>query len=156
MFFIVVPYASVFIYACLVAYMKTDPLKKIHRPFLLILSFVLIIVAAVQYQRIYTSITFFATSLLILYNLKMNREWLSMFLLSYFVVMIPFLAVNGILTGSFIEEQVVWYNPAHILNIRIVTIPVEDSIYNLMMFLMTVQFMEFFKRRKRKEIPANS
>ena len=156
MFFIVVPYASVFIYACLVAYMKTDPLKKIHRPFLLILSFVLIIVAAVQYQRIYTSITFFATSLLILYNLKMNREWLSMFLLSYFVVMIPFLAVNGILTGSFIEEQVVWYNPAHILNIRIITIPVEDSIYNLMMFLMTVQFMEFFKRRKRKEIPANS
>ncbi|MFU8844748.1 MAG: lycopene cyclase domain-containing protein, partial [Bacteroidales bacterium] len=138
MFFIVVPYACVFIYACLIAYLKVDPLKKIYRPFLLVLSFILIVSAAIHFNRLYTSITFFATSLLILYNLKKNQPWLSMFLLSYFVIIIPFLTVNGILTGSFIDDQVVWYNPAHILNIRIGTIPVEDIIYNLMMLMMTV------------------
>jgi len=152
MFFIVVPYACVFIYACLIAYLKVDPLKKIYRPFLLVLSFVLIVIAAIHFNRLYTSITFFASSLLILYNLKKNQPWLSMFLLSYFVIIIPFLTVNGILTGGFIDDQVVWYNPAHILNIRIVTIPVEDTIYNLMMLLMTVQLMEYFKHRNRKEV----
>jgi lycopene cyclase domain-containing protein len=147
MFFIVVPYACVFIYACLIAYLKVDPLKKIYRPFLLVLSFVLIVIAAIHFNRLYTSITFFATSLLILYNLKKNQPWLSMFLLSYFVIIIPFLTVNGVLTGSFINGEVVWYNPEHILNIRIGTIPVEDIIYNLMMLLMTVQLMEFFRKQ---------
>jgi lycopene cyclase domain-containing protein len=147
MFFIVVPYACVFIYACLIAYLKVDPLKKIYRPFLLVLSFILIVSAAIHFNRLYTSITFFATSLLILYNLKKNQLWLSMFLLSYFVIIIPFLTVNGVLTGSFINGEVVWYNPEHILNIRIGTIPVEDIIYNLMMLMMTVQLMEFFRKQ---------
>jgi lycopene cyclase domain-containing protein len=147
MFFLVVPYACVFIYACLHAYLKIDPLQRIHRPFLLALSFVLLVVAAWNYDRLYTSITFFATAVLVLYNLRQRRTWLSIFLLSYFITLIPFLIVNGILTGSHIEGQVVWYNPAHILNIRLFTIPIEDSIYNLMMLLMTVQLYEGFKAR---------
>ncbi len=150
MFFIVVPYACVFIYACLQAYLKIDPLQKIHRPFLLALSFVLLVVAAWNYDRIYTSITFFATAILVLYNLRQRRPWLSIFLLSYFITLIPFLIVNGILTGSYIEGQVVWYNPAQILNLRVFTIPIEDSIYNLMMLLMTVQLYEGFKARNLK------
>jgi lycopene cyclase domain-containing protein len=148
MFFITVPYACVFIYACLQAYLNTDPLQRFHRPFLFGLSFLLLVLAAFHYDRLYTSITFFATAMLLLYNLKKRRSWLGIFLLSYFVTLVPFLIVNGLLTGSYIDEQVVWYNPAHILNIRIITIPVEDSIYNLMMLLMTVQLFEKFKTSK--------
>lgn len=90
LFFLTVPYACVFIYACLVAYLKVDPLKDIHRPFLYILSAVLIIVGLIYYDRLYTSIIFIATALLVLYNLQTRQPWLSMFLLSYFVSMIPF------------------------------------------------------------------
>lgn len=145
MFFITVPYACVFIYACLVAYLKVDPLKNIHRPFLYFISIALILVGLIYYNRLYTSIIFIATALLILYNLYRRQPWLSMFLLSYFVSMIPFFLVNGILTGSFIENPVVWYDPAQNLGVRLFTIPVEDSIYNLMMLMMTVQLMEWFK-----------
>lgn len=147
LFFFTVPYACVFIYACLVAYLKTDPLKKFHRPFLFALSFILMIVGLIYYDRLYTSIIFIATAALIIYNLYTRQPWLSMFLLSYFVSMIPFFIVNGILTGSYLENPVVWYDPDQNLGIRMFTIPVEDSIYNLMMLLMTVQFMEWFKKR---------
>jgi len=145
LFFITVPYACVFIYACLVAYLKVDPLKNIHRPFFFVLSFVLIIVGLLYYDRLYTSIIFLATAILILYNLYQRQPWLSMFLLSFFVAMIPFFLVNGILTGSFIENPVVWYDPAQNLGIRLFTIPIEDSVYNLMMLMMTVQLMEWFR-----------
>ncbi|MDP3463767.1 MAG: lycopene cyclase domain-containing protein [Bacteroidales bacterium] len=159
MFFFTVPYACVFIYACLIAYLKADPLKNIHRPFLFVLAIALLVIAAFNYQKLYTSIVFAITAMLLLYNLVIRPPWLSMFLLAYFVVLVPFLLVNGLLTGSFIGSQVVSYNPDHNLNIRILTIPVEDSIYNLLMLLMTVQLMEWFKSRhkqteQRKETPA--
>lgn len=147
LFFFTVPYACVFIYACLVAYLKTDPLNKFHRPFLFALSFILLAVGFFYLNRVYTSVIFISTALLLLYNLKTRQPWLSMFLLSYFLSMIPFFAVNGVLTGSFIEEQVVWYNPEHNLGIRMFTIPVEDAIYNLMMLMMTVQIMEWLRKK---------
>lgn len=152
MFFITVPYACVFIYACLLAYLKSDPLARIHRPLLVGISLLLLIIAGVYYAKIYTSITFVATALLVLYNVYKKQAWLSMFLLSYFVTLIPFVLVNGLLTGSHIEDQVVWYNPAHILNVRIFTIPVEDTIYNLFMLLMTVQLFEWFRGKKGSKV----
>ncbi len=145
MFFFTVPYACVFIYACLKAYLNIDPLQKFHKAFYLTLALVLLGIAAFNFTKAYTAITFAATAILVLYNVWKRQAWLSMFLLSYFITLIPFVLVNGILTGSHIEDQVVWYNPDHILNIRVFTIPIEDSIYNLMMLLMTVQFFEYFK-----------
>ncbi len=147
MFFVVVPYAIVFIYACLMAYLRFDPLLKVHRPVLFVLSFLLIVVAVIWYDRLYTSVIFMLTAILLLYNLYMRKPWLSMFLLAYLVSMLPFLLVNGVLTGSFLDEPIVWYNNSHNLGIRLFTIPVEDTIYSLMMFLMTVQLMEWFRTR---------
>lgn len=147
LFFLVVPYAVVFIFACLVAYLKIDPLVKVHRPFLFILSILLIIVGIIFYDRLYTSVIFIATALLLLYNLRQRQPWLSMFLLAYFVSLLPFMLVNGILTGSFLDDPIVWYDNSHNLGIRIFTIPVEDTIYSLMMILMTVQLMEWFKKK---------
>ncbi len=147
LFFVVVPYAIVFIYACLIAYLPIDPLEKIHRPFLYLLSVLLIITGLIFYDRLYTSVIFVLTALLLLYNLYRRQAWLSMFLLAYLVSLIPFLLVNGLLTGSFLEEPIVWYDNSQNLGIRIFTIPIEDSIYSLMMMLMTVQVMEWLKSR---------
>ena len=146
-FFVVVPYAIVFIYACLVAYLPVDPLKNIHRPLLIGLSVLLLVVAAIYYDRLYTSIIFVLTALLLLYNIWRRQPWLSMFTLAYLVSMIPFFLVNGILTGSFLAEPIVWYDDTQNLGIRLFTIPIEDSIYSLMMFLMTIQIMEWLKKK---------
>ncbi|MBU1579557.1 MAG: lycopene cyclase domain-containing protein [Bacteroidetes bacterium] len=147
MFFLVVPYAIVFIYACLVVYVKKDVLAKIHRPFFVILSIVLIGVGLFYYDRLYTSVVFIITALLLLYNVYKKQPWLSYFLLAYLVSLIPFLIVNGALTGYFTEEPIVWYDNSHNLGIRILTIPIEDTVYSLLMMLMTVQLMEWLKEK---------
>ena len=64
----------------------------------------------------------------------------------------PFLIVNGILTGSFIDEPVVWYNNAENLSLRFITIPVEDFIYGLLLFLMNVTIYEKILSRGSKRL----
>jgi lycopene cyclase domain-containing protein len=63
-------------------------------------------------------------------------------------VLIPFFLVNGILTGSWIDEPVVWYNNAENMSIRLGTVPADDLFYNMAMLLMSVSLYEFFKTKK--------
>ena len=53
-------------------------------------------------------------------------------------MLIPFFIVNGILTGTGIEGNIVWYNDAENLGIRLGTIPVEDSAYAFSMILLNL------------------
>ena len=57
--------------------------------------------------------------------------------------MIPFLLINGFLTGSF-SDAIVTYNAEHIIGFRIpfFNIPIEDCFYNLIMLLSTLFFYE--------------
>ena len=68
---------------------------------------------------------------------------------AFLVILIPFFLVNGILTGSFIEEEVVWYNNAENLGFRIFTIPVEDIFYALGLILLTVFLTELFTKKRQ-------
>jgi lycopene cyclase domain-containing protein len=73
--------------------------------------------------------------------------WLGRFYLGYVVSLIPFLMVNGLLTGSFLEEPIVWYNDAENLGLRIGTIPVEDSVYMLLLLMMNTTIYEWLKAK---------
>lgn len=99
------------------------------------------------YDRWYTAINFgYAIVLLALvYNYK--REALKVFFPVFIILLIPFFIVNGYLTGSWINEQVVWYNDAENLGIRIGTVPIEDSIYALSMLLTVYVLMEKFREK---------
>ena len=71
------------------------------------------------------------------------------FLVSYLLTLIPFFIVNGILTDGdfdflFETNPIVWYNNTENLSIRIITIPIEDLFYWLLLFLMNVSFYEKF------------
>jgi lycopene cyclase domain-containing protein len=50
--------------------------------------------------------------------------------------LIPFLLTNGLLTGAFLPEPIVWYNDAENLGLRIGTIPVEDALFGMLMMLV--------------------
>lgn len=77
------------------------------------------------------------------------------FYFAYLFVLIPFFIVNGILTGSFIDEPIVWYNNEENLNIRLGTIPVEDAFYGLLLILNSIVIAEMLETkygRKNEEV----
>ena len=51
------------------------------------------------------------------------------------------------LTGSFIEGEVVWYNNAENLGIRLGTIPIEDIAYAFNMLFMSILIIEKLKTK---------
>ena len=73
---------------------------------------------------------------------------MKIFLKSFVILLLPFLIVNGLLTGSLIEDQVVWYNDSQNLSIRIGTIPVEDVFYALLMLLLVMFGYQFTLYKK--------
>ena len=90
-------------------------------------------------DKLYTLVCFSLTSLsLFLFYLFIIQFGLVLSLERFLVSLIPFLLVNGFLTGSFTENPIVRYNSNHIIGFRIINIPVEDSMYCLLVLLMIV------------------
>lgn len=150
LFFIIVPFASVFIYECLNAYIKKDILK-IYSPFITIAAIIILVwVAFFNLEKSYTSINFITAAILLsLHAFVWKSEYLSRFWLAYFVHLIPFFIINGILTAI----PVVIYDNAENLGIRLYTIPIEDTAYALTLLLGNITIMEFLQKRK-KTIPS--
>ena len=75
-------------------------------------------------------------------------EMYSSFLLSYIFILIPFFIINGLLTGSYIPSQIVWYNDLHNLGVRIGTIPFEDIFYGFSLLFLPLYLKEEMSIRK--------
>ncbi len=147
MFFISVPFACVFIYEVLNYFLSPDHSVKGKHPFGISLAILLIAFGILNLDKWYTSITFISTGFYLFYlSYLLKVSWLSKFFRAYIVILVPFFIVNGLLTGTGIEEQIVWYNNAENLGIRILTIPIEDSIYGMLLILINVHVFEKFRR----------
>lgn len=147
LFFFTIPYACLFTFRSLNYFIKKDvlgPYSKHISNYIIGLSSAL---AILFYDRWYTVMAF---SLLAAFTAYMHYvvkpNWLGRFYFSYFVCLIPFFLVNGILTGGFTKAAVVWYNEAEIIGIRIGTIPFEDAFYGLLLMMMTTFFYQKFWR----------
>ena len=150
LFFVFIPYACVFIYECVGYFLPGNTTYKNIEKLTWILGVILIIIALFNYHRDYTFWNFTFTGLLLIYIGYKNPSWLSKFWIAYLYHLIPFFIVNGILTGSFIEDQVVWYNNNENFAVRIFTVPIEDSMYSLLLLLMNISYFEYFKKRFAK------
>ena len=71
-------------------------------------------------------------------------------------MLLPFLVVNGILTGSFIPSEIVWYYNEENLGIRLFTIPAEDIFYGFLLVLMNLTFYHFLQGKVLKRLSQNS
>lgn len=146
LFFIAVPFSCTFIYEVIRAKMPDFRKPIFFRGFLIMVIFVSFFIAVFNFSRTYTFINFIFlaifSSLVFLYR-KFEPHY-SRFFLAWFIGLIPFLVVNGILTGL----PVVEYNDLHNMGIRIITIPVEDAGYFLLLFMMVVSIYEFLAARK--------
>lgn len=139
LFFICVPYSCVFTYFCLDKFYNLAWNPKAETVFCLIFSIVLIISGVLFIEKWYTSVTFISTGVVCLFlKFVLKINWFGKAVSVYAILLIPFLIVNGILTGSGIDEAVVRYNAAENLGIRILTIPVEDVFYGFELILLNL------------------
>ncbi|MCG8328870.1 MAG: lycopene cyclase domain-containing protein [Chitinophagales bacterium] len=146
LFFFTVPFACVFIYECLNFYIKKDLLAPIERPLTIAMILLFLIIGMLYWGHLYTSTTFLLTGGFLLYHfLFVDGSYRSRFYLSYLVALIPFLIVNGVLTGGYTQQPIVLYNPKEYLGIRITSVPLDDAVYGFLLIFGVVTLFEKWK-----------
>lgn len=143
LFFIVVPYASVFIHYVVICYFpKLVTGNRFIRIFSSVLILILLMVVVLNYEKAYTVFNFSLLIVVLIVALFNKSGLLNRYIFSFLFILIPFFIVNGILTGTFIPGEVVWYSDQAILGIRIFTIPVEDVGYAFSLMLMNLLLID--------------
>lgn len=143
LFFLLIPYACMFLYEVMRHFIRKDVIGPSARMISGLLIAILLIGGLMHFDRSYTSITFILTAIALTYHAFIAKSpWLGRFFIGYAISLVPFFLVNGILTGSWVEEPIVWYNDQENLGIRLGTIPIEDAIYLLLMLLIATTFYE--------------
>jgi len=138
LFFITIPYACTFIFFSMRYFFPKPLFVSGQRKVFLIWSIIALIVGLVFLDKWYTSTTFILCAFLFVYMAYRQKEYYGHMLLAFLISTIPFLVVNGVLTGSFLSAPVVWYNDAENIGVRIFTIPIEDTHYSLLLQFLNV------------------
>ncbi|MBT8327726.1 MAG: lycopene cyclase domain-containing protein [Bacteroidia bacterium] len=146
LFFICIPYAFMFLYDQLVIL----KVKSIFDPFITQIDYFILIVAIIYliigFGNIYTTTISSLVIAFILIMIKINPPNRGIYYLSYLIILVPFTIVNGILTGYITPEPIVWYNNAENLNVRFLTIPLEDYLYYFLMYGISYVIFEKIKK----------
>jgi lycopene cyclase domain-containing protein len=151
LFFICIPYACLFTHYALLELFPKCSLSKITVEIIYVLLVSLLVITLwFYYDRWYTLVNFSYGIILLglIYNYR--KKLLYTFFPTYLVILIPFFLVNGVLTGTGIDEPVVWYLNTENMGIRLGTIPMEDIVYNLGMLLTVFVLTEEFERQFNK------
>ena len=148
LFFILVPFACLFIYEVSKSYFPNLNVSKVIKPFnyLFISLGLLLIIKGIGNWYTCSAVTT-GILLVLIFGIILKKSWYGWFVLSFLVALIPFLIVNGILTGATTPKPIVWYSENHIVGWRIITIPVEDIFYNLSLLLPITAIFEYFKNK---------
>jgi len=150
LFFICIPYACLFTHYALQSFFpKLSLSEKTTSIIYVSLMSVLVITLWYTYNRWYTLVNFGYTIILLGLVYNYQRALLRTFFPTFLIILVPFLVVNGVLTGTGIVDQVVWYNDAENLGFRLGTIPIEDTMYALSMLLTVFVIMEKAQEKSR-------
>lgn len=148
LFFIIIPYASLFLHYSFILYF---PAIKLPEKSSQIISIALVIISLsiliFNFNKAYTAYILPHFIIAVFLGISFKPRLLQSFLFSFILICVPFLIVNGILTGSFIDEEVVWYENSENLGIRLGTIPIEDFAYGFSMIFFSLIFTESLKDR---------
>jgi lycopene cyclase domain-containing protein len=148
LFFIFVPFACVFIYEVLMGYFPKVKVEKIGKVLAFTIALSSFVFALGNIDNWYTSsaciLSFMLTGA---FYFRLKADWYGNFAFAYLVALVPFIIVNGVLTGAVTAEPIVWYSAEHIMGPRIITIPVEDFFYNYDMLILVVFLYERWKKK---------
>ena len=153
LFFIVVPYACLFIFEVVKAYFprKRYANRKLVTQVSMITIVICIVLSIVFRAQEYTLLALLSVALWLLFAVLFT-PWIlqEIHTLWFFILsIIAFLIVNGVLTYLPIVE----YNPRAIWGIRIVSIPLEDLFYNIGMLGLFLVSYELVGRYLHRSAP---
>lgn len=151
LFFVCIPYACVFTYFALNYLIKKDYLFLYQELITKAIILLLFMAGIYNIEKMYTSVTFILTGFFLAYQLfVLKPRYMGRFYFAFLFILLPFFVVNGILTGSFLDEPVVHYNDGENLGVRIGTIPVEDILYGLLLIASNITIFEWLQERHRE------
>jgi len=155
LFFISIPYACMFTYFALNHLFEKDPLFPHQEVISSLLIVVLLIAGMYHKDKLYSGSTFLLLAGFLAFQmLKLRPRYMGKFYFAFALLLVPFLFIDGILTGSFIDEEIVRYNDTQTLGIRLGTIPLEDLFYGMLLMVMPIAIWEgledyfYYKRRR--------
>jgi lycopene cyclase domain-containing protein len=146
LFFFITPFSCVFIYEVMNYFIKKDLLEKQAKYITNILAFVLLTLAIIYHDKLYTFIDFiFLSVFLFIHQYILKSKYLGRFYITWAVCIIPFLFVNGVITGM----PIVIYNNLQNTTIRIYCIPLEDMFYGMLNILQVITIYEYLKQKSK-------
>lgn len=153
LFFVVIPFCSVFVYEVVKFYLHKIDLQKSVRIFLYLLVLVFFVLALFSFGKWYTFINLSSNIVFLIFvlNVPSFQKHLTHFFIAFLVACVPMFIVNGLLTAL----PVVEYNGNVFSNIRLFDIPIEDFSYFLLLMLMNVFVYEKSKKlivSKKKQL----
>ncbi|MBD3246240.1 MAG: lycopene cyclase domain-containing protein [Candidatus Omnitrophica bacterium] len=150
LFFVCIPFSCVFIYEVIRYFDKKSFWARPFRPLCGAGAAAAFVLAVFNPGKIYTLVTFLCLSGVLFYRWRHPRNYMGRFFFMYLISLIPFFAVNGLLTGGIAvidSRPVVWYSGAENLGIRIGTIPLEDFFYSMLLLLCNVSVYEYLRKK---------
>ena len=152
LFFICIPYACVFTYFVFTKYVPENFFNVfIYRIFLNFLILLTLLSSIINYDYLYTFYTSIFLFFMLIY-VKLKKFDIRKIILSYIAIVPFFFLSNGILTGSFIESPIVFYDNNENLNHRMFTIPIEDIFYGFLLIMSNCLLFDYFKYGTIKKI----
>ncbi|WP_286735461.1 MULTISPECIES: lycopene cyclase domain-containing protein [Sphingobacterium] len=151
LFFIFIPFSCIFTYFCIDKFFRLQSLSAFNN-IVVFVSVIICAVVALRYaDRIYTVVTATVTIVtLVLFHFAFRIQWITQASVVFTLLMLGFLPVNGILTGTGLESPIVNYNPMEFMGIRVLTIPVEDAVYGYTQFLWVLYFFKKFQSKSHE------
>lgn len=155
LFFVAVPYACLFIYACLRTYFPVIAHQNYLRIIAALVFMGCVVALFAGYNKLYTAVTALLLLMTLIYELFFFKgKFLPHLMLTWLVSIVPMAIVNGLLTSL----PVLIYNNTENLGLRIHTlpisqnkygIPIEDFFYNLLYITLMVMIYEHFLNKKK-------
>jgi lycopene cyclase domain-containing protein len=144
MFFFTFPYACVFIYEAIRTYVRQNTtFEELYRWFSLLFFGISCTLLYWYNDKLYTAVTCLILTLILGTHLMViRRRYMSWFYFAYVVCLIPMLMINGLLTF----KPILYYNDLENIDVRLMSIPVENFLYDMVMLAMCIGLYEWFSR----------
>ncbi len=147
LFFFVVPFACVFIYECAKYYLQNISFNSLNRIICFAIPIYGLILSLLEPVGWYTLSVVISSGIVLFFWLRQIH--LNFIGISFVISLIPFLGVNGVLTGGVTSSPVVWYSEAHKVTLRIWTIPMEDVLYSFTLIVSVILLYEYIHKKRR-------